>query len=249
MEFIGLVLINVFMGALFYFIISLKLEKSASEFRERKLRKEMEAIINEFNSAADRNITILEHKISVIKRLLEASGDIKSFNAVITEEMRHNPVDDKQPVTEIVQNVNNLTENKVTQNTIEIKKDLNYFLSGAVNFIISAKDFFSNIKKDPVIEEKVLSEENNFSQYSIEKEIKMPVDSDNSLAEADKIDAAPDEHEIIEVFKSVNDKVSLYTAIADLHLRGCCVDDLSLYSGIPAGEIKLVLNLQGVKNI
>jgi hypothetical protein len=252
MEFIGLVLINIFMGALFYFIISLKLEKSASEFRERKLRKEMEAIINEFNSAAERNITILEQKISVIKRLLERSGDIKSFNSVITEDMRHNPdnkIQDNEQNFEEFDNKNNLPEYKIIQKTKERKKDLNYFIDGALNFISSVKDFFSYIRKDPVIEEKFSSEENDFSHYSIEKELKMPIDAEISIIKEVKQDLAPDEQEIIEVFNSVNDKLSLYSAISDLHLRGCGINDLSHYSGLPAGEIKLVLNLQGVKNI
>ncbi len=246
MEFIGLVLINIFMGALFYFIISLKLEKSASEFRERKLRKEMEAIINEFNSAAERNITILEQKISVIKRLLERSGDMKSFNAVIAEDMRHNPVNKTEtdkPYFKEQHNEEIPAENKIIQNEKVIKKDLNYLFNGALNFITSAKDFFSNIKKDPV------TEENDFPHYSIEKEIKVPVEAELSNENGLNQNPAPDENEIIEVFKCVNDKQSLYTAISDLHLRGCGINDLSHYSGLPAGEIKLVLNLQGVKNI
>ena len=246
MEFIGLVLINIFMGALFYFIISLKLEKSASEFRERKLRKEMEAIINEFNSAAERNITILEQKISVIKRLLERTGDNKSFNAVIAEDMRHNPDNDSDTVKPVSneRNFENMpAENKTIQNARVLKKDLNYFFNGALNFITSAKDFFSNIKKDPV------TEENDFPHYSIEKELKVPVEAELSNFNGPDQNPAPDEKEIIEVFNCVNDKLSLYAAISDLHLRGCGINDLSHYSGLPAGEIKLVLNLQGVKNI
>ena len=63
MEFLLLLLTNVFIGAFLYLVISLKLEKKSSEFREKKFRKEMDDIMREFNSAADRNISLLENKI------------------------------------------------------------------------------------------------------------------------------------------------------------------------------------------
>ncbi len=53
MQFFVLIIINVIMGAVFYLILSLKLEKSSSNFREDKLRKEMDEIIYEFNIRSD----------------------------------------------------------------------------------------------------------------------------------------------------------------------------------------------------
>ena len=77
MQLLLLLLFNLFMGAVMYLVISLKLERSATEFRERKLRKEMDEIIREFNATAERNISILENRIKTMRRLLEKSGDIK----------------------------------------------------------------------------------------------------------------------------------------------------------------------------
>src|SRR3990172_3760660 len=89
MQFFFLLLFNIFMGAVMYLIISLKLERSATEFRERKLRKEMENVIHEFNAAAERNISILENKIKILRRLLEKSGDMKLFDVTIDEQGRN----------------------------------------------------------------------------------------------------------------------------------------------------------------
>ena len=40
----------------------------------------MDAIINEFNSTAERNISLLENKIATLKKLLDISGDLKSVD-------------------------------------------------------------------------------------------------------------------------------------------------------------------------
>jgi hypothetical protein len=40
----------------------------------------MGEIITEFNSTAERNITILENKISILKRLLNEAGNIKGID-------------------------------------------------------------------------------------------------------------------------------------------------------------------------
>ncbi|MFC1671138.1 hypothetical protein ACFL20_12175, partial [Spirochaetota bacterium] len=64
MQFFIIIVINLIMGALFYLVISLKLEKSSTHFREDKLRKEMDDIINEFNLVTERNVSILESKIA-----------------------------------------------------------------------------------------------------------------------------------------------------------------------------------------
>ncbi|HPX90788.1 MAG TPA: hypothetical protein PKZ93_04650, partial [Spirochaetota bacterium] len=63
-----------------YLVMSLKIEKSSATFQEKKLRKEMGEIITEFNSTAERNITILENKISILKRLLNEAGNIKGID-------------------------------------------------------------------------------------------------------------------------------------------------------------------------
>src|SRR4030042_690730 len=86
MQFFFLFLFNVFLGAVLYLVISLKLERSATEFRERRLRKEMDEMIKEFNMTAERNISILESRIGMLRKLLEKSGDIKSLDITMSGE-------------------------------------------------------------------------------------------------------------------------------------------------------------------
>lgn len=88
-----MVLINIFLAAVIYLVISLKLEKSAGEFHEKRLRKEMDDILREFNAAAERNITLLEHKIQTARRLLELAGELPHVDVRVGEEefeKRHN---------------------------------------------------------------------------------------------------------------------------------------------------------------
>ena len=80
MQYFVFFIINIFILAVFYLIFSLKLERNASEFREKKLKKVMDEIMTEFNSSAERNISILEKKIDVMKRLLERAGELKSID-------------------------------------------------------------------------------------------------------------------------------------------------------------------------
>lgn len=83
MEFFILIVVNIFLGTLFYLVITLKLEKSASTFREKKLRREMDDIIKEFNETAERNILLLERKINVLRRLLQEAGTLESIDVNI----------------------------------------------------------------------------------------------------------------------------------------------------------------------
>jgi hypothetical protein len=103
MEFLFMVLINIFLAAVIYLVISLKLEKSASEFHEKKLRKEMDDILREFNAAAERNITLLERKIQTARRVLEQAGELPHVDVRLGEEefeKRHNEEIAEEPVPE-----------------------------------------------------------------------------------------------------------------------------------------------------
>jgi hypothetical protein len=86
MQFFFLLLFNVFLGAVLYLVISLKLERTATEYRSRKLRKEMDEMLSEFNAAAERNITLLEKKIQVMRLLLEKTGDLATLDMIADEE-------------------------------------------------------------------------------------------------------------------------------------------------------------------
>jgi hypothetical protein len=74
LTFFATLLVNILVGTVFYLIISLKLEKSASELHVKKIRREMDDMIREFNLTAERNISLLENRIDIMKRLLEKNG-------------------------------------------------------------------------------------------------------------------------------------------------------------------------------
>jgi hypothetical protein len=74
LTFFATLLVNILVGTVFYLIISLKLEKSASELHVKKIRREMEEMLREFNLTAERNISLLENRIEIMKRLLEKNG-------------------------------------------------------------------------------------------------------------------------------------------------------------------------------
>ena len=71
---IWILLTNLFTGTILYLVLSLKLEKSADEFRIKKLRREIDETIREFNATAERNISLLENRIKTAKTVLNGSG-------------------------------------------------------------------------------------------------------------------------------------------------------------------------------
>ena len=82
---------NIFTGAVIFLILSLKIEKTSSTFQEKKLRREMGEIITEFNSTAERNITLLENRISIMKKILNENGSLKGIDfTVLDDKMKDN---------------------------------------------------------------------------------------------------------------------------------------------------------------
>jgi len=262
MQFFILVIINIFIGAVLYLVISLKLERSASEFREKRLRKEMDAIIKEFNSVAEMNISLLENKISVMKRLLENNGDLKSIDLTVGNDRN---------------NLKSLSkENSATPKVVRVrqssssKKSLLLYLD---KFIITLKRNLKGIFKKKYFHRErssLLSGDNSFkeipaaseknymsfgnSDYSessdsgilIEKDLSCINNSVNikeNIPAEDEDSAETDlnDEEIYGMFESSEDK---YHLISELHGRGYSAESISGYSGIPVSEIRLVLNLK-----
>jgi hypothetical protein len=60
MEFVLLIFINIIMGTIFYLILRLRLEKHASDYKEKRLKREIDEIISIFNETAERNIQFLK---------------------------------------------------------------------------------------------------------------------------------------------------------------------------------------------
>ena len=86
MQLIILIMVNILIASVFYLIISLKLERSATEFRSKRLRKEMEELINEFNNTAERNLSLLEYKINILRELLKRGDALNGIDITIDDE-------------------------------------------------------------------------------------------------------------------------------------------------------------------
>lgn len=86
MQFAVLIFINIILWALFYLVISLKLERSATEFREKRFRREMDEVIREFNETAERNISILENRIAIMKKILANTGALRSVDISLMDD-------------------------------------------------------------------------------------------------------------------------------------------------------------------
>lgn len=90
MQVVLLILINIIMATVFYLILRFRLENSVNDYREKKIRREMDNIISEFNNAAERNISILENRISVLKSLLDKTGNLKTINFNLNDSIEEN---------------------------------------------------------------------------------------------------------------------------------------------------------------
>ena len=281
MEFAILIIINIFLGTVFYLVISLKLEKSASEFREKKLRKFMDDIIQEFNATAERNISLLENKIVIMKKLLEKLGDVKTINIEIGDDpLSGGGIDEKYESAKRIEEGEEKTGEKVLagesfhafdnsdRSAVRNGKLIDYLIilkeraAGIVrNSGTNIMNYLHNLKvrskgnsesgedRIPLIDtysdipdssEGINSDYvgKNFDalierDYS-EIQEKLSVDSE------DTINDEMNEKELSDLFRASEDKYSL---ISDLYVRGYTVDVISKCSGIPIGEVRLVLNL------
>lgn len=289
MEFFVVILINIFMGAVFYLFITLKLERSASEFREQRLRREMDEIIREFNSAAERNISLLENRISQYKKLLGKTGDYDEIDFTIGREdfksankstgSSSSPVENfkDQPLPE------NETGRRVTLNDMveHAKNKFDRFRQNLAKKIPSAEQIKksqtaakTNFSPDEKLVEKIsappLEPLMNFSTLE-EKKTEIPEEKFGSPIEKSFSDIFPgvtkeisanteiietqvsaeetfstDEAAIVtydEIKKIVESGADKMSIVLDLHSRGLHADEISGYTGIPQGEIKLIMNL------
>jgi hypothetical protein len=252
MDIFLLFIFNIFTGAVIFLILSLKIEKTSSTFQEKKLRKEMGEIITEFNSTAERNITLLETRISVLRKLLNENGSFHGVDfTVLDDKMMNNTGKDIKSSLKI----NNETE--VKRNTVENKvrssKDehkiagtfidkIQSFTKNEENTVIENRTLNNNIKKVTNSEKKM--------EISRADEFSMETESD-VFSKRSRIDFSADEEitlkyeeektiNIEELFLNTEDK---YLLIARLFNDGHSIDELAKHSGLPAGEIKLVISL------
>lgn len=256
MQFFFLLLFNVFLGAVLYLVISLKLERSATEFRERRFRKEMDEIIKEFNSTAERNISLLETRIRVLRRLLEKTGGIKSLDITLAEEeaaeqqaaaREHRPA---HPADAVISRDRPrdrapLITGGENNGGALIKKGLLLLFekfidilpagkgAGAADIDMAGEEMY-DAGDEP--DEPVYREVPEAARVSIEKDMALMMPAAPPEVERSHLT----EEEIGEIIASSDDR---YKMVSLLFEHGCGVEDISRHSGIPVGEVRLVLNL------
>jgi hypothetical protein len=254
---IGIVIfINVILWALFYLVISLKLERSASEFREKRLRREIDGIIREFNETAERNISILENRIAVMKRLMAHPGAHKGVDINVSGDHPSS-----EPLFPDMAEALSQGEKRKGSAAHEYRRN-----AGIPDHSLSVKDYFGLFFKEvrnrfgDLLEraqarltegagseaatgerrpEAALRDLAGKGETLLKREFK-DLHALATEGVRDETKTGLSEAEILERFKSADDK---YGLIADLHRQGYTIDMLSRCSGISHGEISLVLNL------
>lgn len=273
MQFFFLVIINIFMWVIFYLVISLKLEKTASEFREKKLRKIMDDIMREFNSIADRNISILEKRIAVLKKLMEKSGGYGGIDIMCEDEREMQGMGDGRLSSE---NSGEKTEGPDVQVVGEplagsdildkMKEASKSYLERARSLLSKPAAGDENHSPGEMKSAKIIKDMTRktgeapgegggtvFADlFCLETDPRTSRESDaehevhaQTAGDEEPVQEGEEklQEEINRMFIQTTDK---YTLIKELHGRGYPAEDISKYSGIPLGEITLVLNLRDV---
>lgn len=262
LTFFVIILSNIVIATIFYLIISLKLEKSASEYYSKKFRKEMDDVIREFNSTADRNISILENKITMLKKVLKQNG--LSHTIDIKDEVKK---EDKQREKQL--NVNAFNEKNIqesqSQKNLQIaadnKKNNKNIITDVFEKTLSFFEKLNNkgqenkeYKITGNIEsiKKKFKKSNESIEYTVDEDIKVDYksitdeDSENvqNLDEksnySNKSSKIKNDQQVKEMFeKSKN----VHGLLSELFEKGYSIETLSRCSQIPTGEVKLIVSL------
>jgi len=218
-----IILVNIFIGVAIYLIISLKLERSVSDFKHQRLRKEMDEMLKEFNLAAERNISLLESRINIMKRLLEQSGAFKGFDFVAGDEDVRNAKEKELPAP----------ETNVTVSPVTVKQSLRDLKAAVADGIkVTKKNFIVKRAEKYADESKKSGIKTDDSAAFITKDL-------SALDFEEKIEESFSDAKLSELFSSSDDENAL---IARLVSEGCPWDAITRFSGKPAGEIRLIIN-------
>jgi len=257
MDIFLLFVFNIFTGAVIFLILSLKIEKTSATFQEKKLRREMGEIITEFNSTAERNITLLENRISVLKKILNENGSIKGIDfTVLDDQMKNNSnkIDNKEDNRTSMPDRSSEKQKKkdADEDNSRVLKDEKNIMGSFMDKIQS----FNKSEDSSTVKEKIKKTYVNENKKEavrirepfsiIEKDVKdIHVKKSNIDLSADEeiiltYEKKEEKVNIEELFQNADDK---YLLIARLFNDGHSVEDISRYSGLPAGEIKLVISL------
>ncbi len=277
MQLVLMIFINIVMFAVFYLIITLKLERSATQFRERKMRKIMDEIIKEFNEISERNISILENRIAVARRVLEASGKLKTVNLQVgdvdgdvkinnaMEDARgrsaENRGDDKSgealPSGLKLKRIDDDTEKAPGMNTSlkdtfkNAASDMFGLMKEIASDTIAMRSRIISKRNSPAHDSEpgdtgglLKASANGVKSSGRESENHRTKNESASprqvVEEQDEREGMMDEAELSELFGVAENKYSL---VSNLYTQGYSVDLISRSSGIPVGEVRLVLNL------
>lgn len=224
---------NVFTGALIYLILTLKIEKNSATFQEKKLKREMAEIIREFNSTAERNISILENHISTLKKLMNENGTLRGIDFTVLDNQLRNNTERNSSSGESY-NKNPAIVRDINKDTVRDKLNS---LTEDHNVMSSFMEWTYPLSDDNSAEENNGLTVQGDRSYKNGKESKIDLYSDEEIAinyeEKNPVD-------INDLFNNTEDK---YMLIAKLYNEGHSVEELSKYSGLPSGEIKLVISL------
>ena len=227
-----IILVNIFIGAALYLIISLKLERSVSDFRQQRLRKEIDEILKEFNSAAERNISLLESRINIMKRLLEQSGNFKGFDFVAgdgdagTQNQNTQKTEEKKlPAPDTNGNVQPVT---LKQNLRGLKAAVTGGIKGTKkNFVVKPAEKYTDGYEDKKFDAKT-----DDSAALTAKDLSV-------LDFEEKIGDSFGDARLSELFSLSDDENALIVRLVN---EGCPWEAITRFSGKPAGEIRLILN-------
>ncbi len=254
---------NIFTGAVIFLILSLKIEKTSATFQEKKLRREMGEIITEFNSTAERNISLLESRIAVLKKLMNENGSLKGIDfTVMDDKMTDNAVVDKYPGPSDANGPRSVQVSKTKRkvNADDIVSEMKREKSVIDSFMDKIQSMNSDEETDSVRHDAKQSGyiekehrefktksviERNINDFPAKKSraLNLIADEEIVLTYNDINDNSNSEKEIINIEQLFNDADDKYLLIARLFSEGHSIEDLSRYSGIPSGEIKLVISL------
>ncbi len=237
MDIFFMILFNLFTGSVIYLVLSLKIERTSSTFQEKRLKREMNEIMTEFNAAAERNISILENRIAVIKKMAGENGIIKNFDYTVSDYIKENNTKEYYSAET---GFNPAYKDESAPEKTE-KKESETTEPG---FIANLFDKISFNKKDVENEPDMNVNDNSPSDspsFSIEKDFSRGSVLDLKVDDDILPGVGDDEAEDIELlFINSDDK---YALMCDLYVKGYSVEELSRFSGIPAGEVKLIISL------
>jgi hypothetical protein len=229
MEILFIVIFNVIAVVLIYIALHVKMDRQVKRLFERKMKSEMDSLITEFNSVADRNISLLEKRIKTLKYLMEESGNIKGIDVLIGEEKK-----EWRPDPETVQAKQEEVKPVEGAGTPEGSIGLTSMVDAVVNQI---RELFINRfprrkggARGSVID--MVSQD-----YPIEKEI-----DGRGFSDKDDFDIKK-RNEINNDLSILHGSSNLHGDIFSLYQKGYDISLLARETGLSEGEISLVINL------